>query len=807
MGLRTHLSTPALGCYAFVNSEKSIDNQVIITIRWVETDLLAFNLGNLKSIYAKAEMNPLTRPVSTELVLIGGGHAHVTVLKQFGMNALDGLRITLITRDIDTPYSGMVPGHIADHYSFDECHIDLRPLVRFANARLYHGEVVKLDLENRQVHVSGRPPVSYDVLSVNSGSRPGVDAVPGAEQFALVAKPVDLFLERWQGLQQRVVSSTGEFRVIVIGGGAGGVELTLSMQYRLQTLLKENGDHPDRLLMFLLTDQANILSTHSAGVRQRFQKLLKSRNVCVLTNHPVSEIQPDQVCITNQSPLPTDATVFVTSASAPAWVAESKLSTDEGGFILVDEFLQSASHSGVFAAGDIASLPNRRAKSGVFAVRQGPVLAENLRRFVDDRPLRKYQPQKRFLGLISTGDKNAVASWGNWSASGKWLWAWKDRIDRRFMDTFNCLPEMPGTHSDFEETVKDGTRGELSLNTMRCGGCGAKVGSAVLDRVLKQLPSSDRNDVLLGIDAHEDAAMIAVPSGKVLVQSVDYFRSFLDDPYTFGAIAANHALGDIYAMGAEPQSALAMATIPYGRDVTIESTLSDLLSGAVETLEHAGAVLNGGHTSEGAELAFGLSVNGIADPEQIWRKNGLRCGDVLILTKPIGTGTLFAADMRREAKGRWIEAAIQSMLVSNQGAAKCLQKFDVGGCTDVTGFGVIGHLLEMTRASGVAAELTLDEIPVLQGALNSVKRGIFSSLQPQNQRQESAIRNLDQVSGDARLSLLFDPQTAGGLLVSIPKMQARSCVQHLQTAGYPNASVIGRITSAEDQTGLITIIP
>ena len=161
-------------------------------------------------------------PVVKDLVLVGGGHSHVAVLKRFGMKPVPGLRLTLITRDIDTPYSGMLPGFIAGHYSYDECHIDLGPLARFAGARIYHAEVEGLDITNGKVIAAGRPPIAYDLLSINTGSRPDSIDVPGVDEFAIAAKPIDLFLQKWQALIEKLRASSGQFRVIVVGGGAGG---------------------------------------------------------------------------------------------------------------------------------------------------------------------------------------------------------------------------------------------------------------------------------------------------------------------------------------------------------------------------------------------------------------------------------------------------------------------------------------------------------------------------------------------------------------------------------------------------------
>lgn len=746
-------------------------------------------------------------PVVKDLVLVGGGHAHVAVLRRFGMEPVPGLRLTLITRDVHTPYSGMLPGYVAGHYGYDDCHIDLGPLARFAGARLYHAEVEGLDLKARQVRVGGRPPVTFDLLSINTGSRPRTLDVPGAEEHALPVKPIDRFLAHWETLMGRVLESKEPFRIVVVGGGAGGVELALATQYRLQQRLAEAGDDPGRLRYALLTRGPEILPTHNPGVRRRFRRVLAERGIALLADHEVVEVTATEVRAQGRAPVASDAVLWVTDASAPSWPAAAGLAVDEDGFIQVDAHLQSTSHPGIFAAGDVAALPSVRPKSGVFAVRQGPVLAANLRRAATGLRLQPYRPQRRFLGLISTGDRYAVASRGGWSLEGAWLWRAKDWIDQRFMARFNDLPAMAKEVGPrLAAGLADGEAiRELSTLAMRCGGCGAKVGSTVLSRVIQRLPAGRRPDILIGLDAPDDAIMLAVPPGKALVQSVDYFRAFLDDTYVFGQIAANHALGDVFAMGAEPQSALAIATVPYGRERVVEEALYELLAGALGVLEPTGTVLAGGHSSEGAELAFGLAVNGLVDPERAWRKGGLQPGDALILTKPIGTGTLFAADMRRRAKGRWVDAALDSMRMSSQAAAACLGRHGVRACTDVTGFGLLGHLVEMTRASGVDAVLQIEAVPLLEGAAETVAAGILSSLQPQNLRLRRAVRDLERAARHPRFPLLFDPQTAGGLLAGLPAENASACVAELRSLGYPAAAAIGRIEPPSDAEAPIAI--
>ena len=741
-------------------------------------------------------------PILKDLVLVGGGHAHVTVLKKLGMKPLPGVRVTLICRDLQAPYSGMLPGFIAGHYSFDEAHIDLVPLSRFAGARFFHGEVVGLDTDNKRLICRNRPDVSYDVLSINVGSAPDISAVPGAAANVTPVKPIDGFVDKWQSLCERVLRRQGGLRIGIVGAGAGGVELTLAVQYRLKELLA--GKWPDNAgpEFHLFTDADDVLITHNRFVRVKFRRVLSERKINVHTDHKVVEVRPGALQCANGATFELDEILWVTMARAQTWPAKAGLDVDEQGFIKINNTLESVSHPDIFAAGDIAHMVNHpRPKSGVFAVRQGPPLSANVRRKLLDRPLIPYFPQREFLSLISTGDKYAIASRSWWALEGRRVWNWKDWIDRRFMRKFNRLPDME------EEVRHDIPRGlidkdaikEISAIAMRCGGCGSKVGATVLENALAGLEPVSRDDVLIGLHEPDDAAVASVPAGKVMVHTVDSFRSFIDDPYIFGQVAANHALSDLYAMGAEPQTALAIVTVPYADEKKVEELLSQMLRGALKVLNETGTALVGGHTSEGEELSLGFSVNGLIERENILHKSGLGAGDRILLTKPIGTGTLFAADMRHKAKGHWIAVALASMLQSNREAAECLFAHGATACTDVTGFGLLGHLVEMIKPSHVDVEIDLGAIPFLAGAEETVAAGIFSSLQPENLRLRRAIRNVESASKDLRYPLIFDPQTSGGLLAGVPEERAQACLSELRNLGYTRTAIIGRVLPEGDQ--------
>lgn len=748
-------------------------------------------------------MQQATDPIVKDLVLVGGGHTHAIALRMFGMKPLPGIRLTLITDTSHTPYSGMLPGHVAGFYDFDDCHIDLRRLAQFAQAQLYLDRAVGLDLENKKVICANHPPVAYDVLSIDIGSTPAAVDVPGAAEYAIPAKPVPQFLSKWNQLVEEFAKNPQKpIRLSIVGGGAGGVELAMTMQRRLLQILQQVQLPQEILEIHLFHRGAELMPGHNRWVRRHLQSLLINRGIQVHLEETVCEVLPDKIRCDSGLTVECDYTFWVTQASAPRWIEESGLKTDLEGFVLVKETLQSLSHPGIFAAGDIATMvAHPRPKAGVFAVRQGKPLFENLRRTLLEKPLQAYKPQKLYLGLIGTGDGKAIASWGRFGWQSPLLWRWKDHIDRKFMNRFSDLPQMSVVRSKEQPTTNP---------KMRCAGCGSKVGSTILERVLQRLQLQtqswvERDDILVGLSTPDDAAVVQVPAGQVMVQTIDYFRSLISDPYIFGKISTNHCLSDIFAMGATPQSALAIVTVPYAREEKVEETLYQLLSGAMSVLFQAQASLIGGHTTEGAELAFGLSCNGLAAPDKLLRKRGMKPGQVLILTKALGTGTLFAADMRYQAKGRWIDEAVHSMLLSNQEAARTFVEYGATACTDITGFGLLGHLLEMVKASRVAVELDLEAIPVLEGALETLQLGITSSLQPQNLRASNYISNLSEVSASHKYPLLFDPQTAGGLLAAISSEQADSCLAALKALGYSHSRIVGRVIPAVEEVQPITI--
>lgn len=375
-------------------------------------------------------------PAARDIVLVGGGHAHVHVLVALAERPAPGIRVTLVTRDLQTPYSGMLPGVIAGLYRSEQAHIDLVRLAAATGTRLIHAEAVGLDRAGKQVLLAGHPPVAYDILSIDVGIAPALTPIAGAAEHAMAVKPIGDFLNKFNNLIERCRRPHGPRRIVVIGGGAGGVELLLSMRTRLPQEVSIAGQDAAALSFALVTD-GEILATHNARVRAAFRRILGARGIVLYEHARVRAITASSVVLKDDIDIPADAVLVTTDAAAPAWFRDTGLALDEGGFLAVGPTLQVTNDSDVFAAGDCAGLiETPREKAGVYAVRAGPPLADNLRRRALGEQLKAWRPQRRHLALISTGERYAVASRGIFKAEGVWLWKLKDWIDRRWLATY-----------------------------------------------------------------------------------------------------------------------------------------------------------------------------------------------------------------------------------------------------------------------------------------------------------------------------------------------------------------------------------
>ncbi len=727
-------------------------------------------------------------PVFKDLVLIGGGHSHALVLRQWAMMPLPGVRITLISPQVMTPYSGMLPGLLAGHYSFRQTHIDLQKLALWAGVRYIKDQAIHIDPVNNHITLKNHPTIEFDIASVDIGSTPN-QSIPGAAEFSTPVKPIARFYAQWQKIQKKIRQHAIN-SIAVVGGGAGSIEIILAMAYRILPLR-------DKPLQFhLLCAADNILPGYHPQVRKRAKQQLEKYGIQIHTHFRVCQVNRGQLQGTNGQTLAADEIIWCTQASGAEWLKKTPLDPEKTGFIPVRSTLQSLYFDHIFAAGDIAHIVKMPCpKAGVYAVRQAPVLFDNLRAVLLKQALKKYHPQRDFLSLLALGEKTAVGSKYFLTFSGDWVWRWKDYIDRKFMLQFHALPDlaMPAALAVPPALIEDDERHQAHNAERRCNGCGAKIGAKLLQDSLEKVLGP-------GCYRPQDAVQVN-PGGQTIYQSVDALKSLIDDPWLFGRIAVNHALSDLYAMNLKPDSVQLLLTLPYAGQRIQRRELTALLQGIVDQLQSHQCRLLGGHSSEASELSIGLVANGLPKA-RLFNKSGLQAGDKLVLSKPLGIGVILAAAMQNRCDGSVYQHAISKMLQSNQAAAQMLADLNVVACTDVTGFGLYGHLLEMCLASNCRARINLHQIPTLAGAETLAKQQIRSSLYPQNLALTGVSAWPETLRQNPLFDLLFDPQTSGGLLAAIPDTDYPA----QNTPFHQQFYTIGEVLPAADHSAPILIV-
>ncbi|MEO0484768.1 MAG: selenide, water dikinase SelD [Pseudomonadota bacterium] len=692
-----------------------------------------------------------TTPLSRDLVFIGGGHTHALVLHDWAMTPLAGVRVTVINPEPVAAYSGMLPGYIAGHYTRDALDIDLVRLCRRAGARLILGKAEAIDRSAKQITVPGRAPIGYDVASIDVGITSTLTDLPGFAEHGLPAKPLSRFARAWAAYRQ----GRDPAQIVVLGAGVAGAEVAMAMVHALRA---DGREHHVTLI-----DRGRAFAALPTRAAATLRRAVQDHGVRLIEGTTPARVTAEAVELDSGEEVAANLVVGAAGSNPYPWLQATGL-TDAHGFLPVDPYLRTAD-TDLYAVGDCATLPDPRPKSGVYAVRQAPFLFANLRYALGRAGTRKpYRPQKDYLKLISLGRKTALGEKWGMSVTADRLWKLKDDIDEKFMSKLNqpvpaMVPARPAPKALGAEMP------------MLCGGCGSKLGQGALQAALG--PGG----------AHDDAAIL--PGGQVI--STDHLRAFVDDPALMARIALTHAMGDIWAMGARPQAALASLILPRQTPAMAERAAGELMTAAREAAAQIGVEIVGGHTTQGAELTIGFTVTGVA--ERPITLAGAQPGDDLVLTKPIGSGTLMAAAMQGRARG-WDVAAAWEAMCQDQGEASRILS-GAHAMTDVTGFGLLGHLRAMMEASGTGATVNLASVPLLPGALELAQAGIRSSLYAENAGADAP--------DDPRHALLFDPQTSGGLLAAVP--DGAAVIEALKAAGY-EAALIGRVMN---EPGSITI--
>ncbi len=702
-------------------------------------------------------------PIVTELVLLGGGHTHALVLRRWGMRPVPGVRLTLVNPGATAPYSGMLPGHVAGHYTRGDLDIDLVRLARFAGARLVVDRAVALDPGAKAVTLGSGRVLFYDRVSLDIGITSEMPGLPGFAEHGIAAKPLGVFADRWA----QVCADAGPIRIAVLGGGVAGCEVAMAAVHRLRGLGRD--------ARLCVIDRGAVLRAVVPAARRRLLAALADHGVALIEQARPVAVEAGAVVLEDGRRIVSDLTIGTAGATPQPWVAETGLPCRDG-FLEVDEYLRSPADPTVYAAGDCAHLVHDpRPKAGVYAVRAAPILAHNLRADLIGIARKPFHPQKDFLKLVSMGGQVAVAEKSGLTLVGPAMWRLKNRIDQGFMDRFRHLPAMPQPAAP--KAVPKALVKELS-GPVPCGGCGAKLGSGAL----VGLQGAPRRDDVAALPG-DDAALLTFGTARQVL-STDHLRGFALDPVLVARVAAIHALGDIWAMGATPQAALAQIILPRATARLQGPALAEVMAAARAVFEAEGAEIIGGHSTEGVELTIGFTVTGLLDGPAITLA-GARPGDALILTKPLGTGVLLAAEMQARAHGDDVLACWEMMQTPSGAAARALAQ--AHAMTDVTGFGLAGHLANICDASDVGAEIALADLPLLRGAEALAAAGIRSSLWPQNR---AALAGRITAPETPRAALLFDPQTAGGLLAAIPDAHVARV-----RAAIPGAARIGTFTT------------
>jgi selenide,water dikinase len=741
-------------------------------------------------------------PIVSDLVLLGGGHANIQVLKLLSMNPIGGLRITVISDQTHSPYSGMIPGYLAGYYSYEECHFDLRRICEELGQRFIKAKIIGIDPRRKKIQLENRVEISYDCASINVGIAPKSITIssPEAALKQIPLKPISKFIAHWDRLMSDLKAYKGAdpLQLAVVGAGASGVEISII----LKMLINQYNWNAE---VSLIHRHEFLVSANDLVAQRILSKTLKELDIKILQNtHVLTEQENGLVFKDDKGQVQTKdfyRVLTATQASAPQWFKHSGLPVNPDGFVKVTEKLLVEDETALFAAGDcIHFSPTPLKKAGVYAVRQGKVLEHNIRAFFTGQAtLKTFHPKKHVLSLITIGDHKAIVHQDSPSML-RWMWPsllWtvKDGIDRRFMQRFQARTyNLKPRHFDKAIPAPKSTLVPEDWESNTCGGCGSKLAASTLTLSLNKLNIPNDDDVLLGVADGEDCALTKFSENTLCLQSIDQFRSFISDPYLLGQIAAQHALSDIYAMGGVAKTALVGLTLGTANNKIHQEDIFQVMSGVLDILSKSGACLIGGHTGEGSELVISIAVQGEVAPELVLRKQLTQSGNCLILTKPIGTGVVFAANMLAQANGRLVDEALSSMLQSNKTAMEIISAFTVSGCTDITGFGLLGHAFEMLgKNNDYALGIKIDykSIPLFDGVCELFEKGYFASIAGKNFASLSAVLNADV--SNQRFPALFDPQTSGGLLFSIPAHQSEDCIQALHQNGVYAACVIGEV--------------
>ena len=679
--------------------------------------------------------------LNKQLVLIGGGHSNVQVLRKLCMHEYKGLNVILISESYGAIYSGMTPGYIEKLYSLDDTTIDLQRLCFNAGATFIKDEVVEMDENNQTIYLKNNPLISFDILSINSGSISNKQTIHLENDSKVISvKPINNLVSKIK-LIDEIIEQSSQKKVSIIGGGVASFELSFALHKRY------NGNISLDIISEHLLEEKNLNKSSINKIKKIAQNIginLISKNATAINN---SEIK-----INHEDIVHSDLILLSTGASLPEWLAQSKLEINEN-FVAVNQCLQSLNFKNIFVSGDAASIQNfKRPKSGVMAVRQGEILKDNLILFSQNKSLKKIQPQKNWLYLIGTKKNSAILNYFNFSLEGKWCWLLKKLIDLNFMKKFS----FPG-QTDMNKKIFNLIENKEDIPKMYCQGCGSKVSKNTL---VNYLANQKTNNEL------SDATEIKFNHRDIL-QTIDHIKLFNSfNPYDFGIISYLHSQNDILAAGGSVHSLSVSIGVPISENLVESFYLEYFMRGIQNEVTKDGALLASGHSYQTEEPAITITMNGSISQKS--NKSLATEGDLIYLSKPLGTGYLLAAYFQNSKllSISDFEILLTYLKTGNDLAAK--SGFSCGSqlMTDISGFGLASHLGDICQSSNLSAQIDLGSDILINTKLEILKN--FKSSGYKN-NYSSSINSIDIEANHPLLKIVFDPQTNGPLLIAIDK--------------------------------------
>ena len=678
--------------------------------------------------------------IEKDLILLGAGHSNIEVLRYFGKNPLNGIRITLINNSYTSTYSGMIPGYIQGTYDWDNINIDLVKLCGNYNHRLIISDVYKIDVKKKIVYLKGRPEINYDYLSINLGIKSDDSKIIGASEHCLKLKPISLIKDSINKLLNYNKSDKNN-NIVIIGAGAAGVEVSLAIRERLRQFNINSK-------ITLLSKNSSVLNGFNNNGKIIAKNTLIKNNIQIKTNSEVIKVTKNYVFVKSGEKIFCKLPILATSGAPLELLKRSNLPLNRDGSIKIENNLLVSGISDVFATGDISSIKSFNVpKAGVFAVKQGKVLARNIKLLISNKLLIKYNPQKTYLSLIGLPHKKALAIKSFFSLEGKLLWKIKKLIDKRFIQTYSYNKSVNSKNNNLNFV-------EPFLNSMQCKGCANKIPHNVLKEVFQENINNG------AFDADK------VPKINNLYQTTDIISSIISDPFELGKIAAKHALNDIYAVNANPLSAQMIVSLPPALSKINKRDLFQLKSGADVIMKKSLCKINGGHSYSNNDDQIYLGFSIIGKKNKYIKVRKIKYAK-LYLTGKIGSALVLSAIEKKVINGFYAEEVINQMRSSNFETFKIFNKFNLEYVTDISGFGLAIHAnnLLLRHSSLKGFEISLNKIPLYKGARLALHENIKSSLNDANRSSIINSLNIEYNKINKKiLNCIFDPQTGGGFL-------------------------------------------